>query len=93
MFRRMFGAQQNGAGVSSNATGRTVDAIQKLGEVRPNENIEIHVFAMTLKCRLVIPPFSSRAPREYHPSHTTTGLSDGVASLWKRSVRCSACRC
>ena len=35
MFRRMFGDKQgvNGAGVSSGATVRTVDAIQKLGEV------------------------------------------------------------
>jgi len=36
MFRRMFGGPQgaNGAGVSASSTGRTVDAIQKLGEVR-----------------------------------------------------------
>lgn len=48
MFRKMFGDKQglNGAGVSPGATGRTVDAIQKLGEVRP-AMIILHILAFT----------------------------------------------
>ena len=53
MFRRMFGGPQgaNGAGVSASSTGRTVDAIQKLGEVYRHS-----IWRTTLWVRISPPP-------------------------------------